>query len=381
VVKILKPLLEKEKKTYDIRVVVVTPGTLEHDVMWKRIQARDESYALNCTTTGHDECYKIFKTSFFNDCKRFLRTIQQVPNVVVTDLFWAPTQTEWSPFIEKLVADVETIAQPLVQLHLALDSGADDGPLGGGGGGGGGGVGSWAAADVVGTNLHMTIVPPPSLAHNEDERRAVLSKLRAKDGAKVRIRATKYHIAESRDNGETALPTSARRGAAPSTSRKRVCFWEVDSVEGLEDNEQLPSQRRCYHITDLGSLGPSSKPALAFEVMERIVGGGFAADADISASTNASASLLAVEPASGTTTVAASDAGGSAAALPLPPSGSPPLSTGLTEPLSKATLSELARGGGGSAGGCPGGAVAVEWGISSHETKNPMQFEARVCFY
>mmetsp|Transcript_48271 Transcript_48271/g.135170 ORF Transcript_48271/g.135170 Transcript_48271/m.135170 type:complete len:116 (+) Transcript_48271:524-871(+) len=115
--------------------------------------------------------------------------------------------------------------------------------------------------------------------------------------------------------------------------------------------------------------------------MERIVGGSFAADADISASTNASASLLAVEPASGTTTVAASDAGGSAAALPLPPSGSPPLSTGLTEPLSKATLSELARGGGGSAGGCPGGAVAVEWDISSHETKNPMQFEARVCFY
>ena len=142
--------MEKEKKKYDIRVVVVTPGTLEHDVMWERIQARDESYALNCTTTGHDECYKIFKTSFFNDCKRFLRNIQQVPNVVVTDLFWAPTQTGWGPFVEKLIADVETIAQPLIQLHVALDSGTEVGPTGAGGAGSGGGHGDGRGGPDVG---------------------------------------------------------------------------------------------------------------------------------------------------------------------------------------------------------------------------------------
>ena len=70
---------------------------------------------------------------------------------------------------------------------------------------------------------------PLSVASGCERIDGYLKRLRAKDGARVRIVATKYHIAESRAaEGEAPGASSGgRRGAAPNTSRKRVCFWEV----------------------------------------------------------------------------------------------------------------------------------------------------------
>jgi len=186
---------------------------------------------------------------------------------------------------------------------LAEEQGQGGGGLEGGdwsggaaaGGGGGSRAFSWCAAEVSGTNLHLTLVPPPhshtsqsqgdggaGAKEEEEERRGVLTRLRLKHGHAVTVTATRYHVAERKalgdqHGGEAAAAAGdgagggRRKDPRQSFGSKRVGFWEVDSVAGLEEDEEFAPQRRCYHITDVGALGSNTKPAAAFEVMDECV--------------------------------------------------------------------------------------------------------------
>lgn len=74
-----------------IRVVVVAPATLRHNVAWQRVLERPPTdIALNVHTCdgGANGAYRIFKGVFFDACVKFLPTAQSLPNAVTSDAFW-----------------------------------------------------------------------------------------------------------------------------------------------------------------------------------------------------------------------------------------------------------------------------------------------------
>ena len=196
-------------------------------------------------------------------------------------------------------AAVEAHALPLAELEDAFSAaeagGGGAGLEGGDWSAGSGGLspaqGVWCAAGVAGTNLHCTLVPPPnSREGDEPGRRAALGRLRAKHGHPVVLHVATYHIAERAATATAhaeALPRKAkghhvdkRRGAeggggsggvGGGVGAKKVGFWEVEAVEGLAPGEGLASQARAYHITDVGSLGQSTKAAVAYEVLASVL--------------------------------------------------------------------------------------------------------------
>eukprot|EP00615_Pteridomonas_danica_P004554 CAMPEP_0114353484 /NCGR_PEP_ID=MMETSP0101-20121206/18701_1 /TAXON_ID=38822 ORGANISM="Pteridomonas danica, Strain PT" /NCGR_SAMPLE_ID=MMETSP0101 /ASSEMBLY_ACC=CAM_ASM_000211 /LENGTH=443 /DNA_ID=CAMNT_0001494349 /DNA_START=274 /DNA_END=1606 /DNA_ORIENTATION=+ len=191
--------------------------------------------------------------------------------------------------------------------HLEEVLFANDSNLGGdavsaSGGGGATGHVNWCAANVMGCSLHMTLVPPPGSRNTEadKDRHSIIKNLKAKNGNKIIISASKYHIAEISSSSQTGGKQNNKK---QHEARKRVGFWEVDSVNGLEEADHYPNQRRCYHITDVGSLGNSTKPFASFEVLNESGGRGSLgkrskAERDSSSllSTAAAAAATVVEP-------------------------------------------------------------------------------------
>lgn len=147
----------------------------------------------------------------------------------------------------------------------------------------------WAAAEVPGTNLHMTLVPPPkSRSENstvDQERREVLQRLKTLRGAKLIISVSKYHLAEEHVEGSSGGGKKQQRHArggrwsrGDDGGGKRIGFWEVDAVESAEPHKwsmgsemHFSAQQPCYHITDVGSLANHATPKMAFEVMSDCV--------------------------------------------------------------------------------------------------------------
>jgi tRNA(Arg) A34 adenosine deaminase TadA len=87
---------------------------------------------------------------------------------------------------------------------------------------------------------------------------------------------TKYHVADfTPPMGLTATKPGSRRGGkggdVAASGAKHVGLWEVDAVEGLWPGSALPSQAACYHVTDVGSLGPSTKPSQAYHVLHSVI--------------------------------------------------------------------------------------------------------------
>ena len=146
----------------------------------------------------------------------------------------------------------------------------------------------WAAAEVPGTNLHMTLVPPPKSRSGDstvdEERRKVLQRLKTMRGAKLLISVSKYHLAEEQVKGSGGGGKKQQRHTRGRWSRgddgggKRIGFWEVDAVESAEPHKwsmgsdmHFSAQQPCYHITDVGSLANHATPKMAFEVMSDCV--------------------------------------------------------------------------------------------------------------
>ena len=250
--KIIRPLLSD--RSLDIHYAAICPDRLLPDVMWRRIETRDRSHGLSPAVLGQSKCYGIFR-NFLTEAEAWLPAAQAIPGVRVTDLFWADNLDAWGAFTTDMLQQLQDWSRPILTL---LDADNEDGPgvatvaaMGAGQHNSSVGGGGWASADVSGTKLHMTLVPPASSRDDEEGRREALKKLRTKDGVRVTITASRYHIAVTRDK----------------KSKRRICFWEVDEVEGLEDEDHYEPQRRFYHITDIGSLGPGTKAAHAFDAM------------------------------------------------------------------------------------------------------------------
>ena len=172
----------------------------------------------------------------------------------------------------------------------------------------------WVAAEIPGTNLHVTIVPPPpnrQAAGEGEERKEALKRLKGRSGARVMLSVSKYHLAEesSGAGGKASPPARKKRewgrnGRFGGDGLKRLGFWEVDAIESaeegwvLDDAHQLKSQRRCYHITDVGSLGKGTAPKMAFQVMSECV-----RPNDGAAGAGAAAAGAAAVPSTGTPSI------------------------------------------------------------------------------
>jgi tRNA(Arg) A34 adenosine deaminase TadA/adenylate kinase family enzyme len=282
-IKIIRPC---QNDKINLKIAIIVPRDINEDQCWNRILKRDDTYLLTPALKPENEVHKIFN-HFYQMTSSFLFKAQSLVSnqSCITECFFNDDHikqknknksnnnnddeggiSKCGALLDALLkAEVPLFAQDINDLEEAFY--AADTSTGGGGGGLGpnhGGKVNWCAADVIGTSLHMTLVPPPGSRSAEDDkgRFGIIKKLQAKTGQKLTLSASRYHLAEIKESN------------SKQDTRKRVGFWEVDEVDGLEDDEHYPSQRRCYHITDVGSLGLSTKPFASFEILDAAGGRG-----------------------------------------------------------------------------------------------------------
>ena len=265
-----------------VRVLVVVPSHLEHDVAWARVQARPPSHnALNVHTPtgGAQEAYGIFKTIFFDACQAFQPQAAALPAALVSGAFWEDldaTRALAATAFER-VAD----APALADLKTAVESVAGGVPTGGGGGC------AWACAEIPATKLHVTLVPPAYGGDRatERERAAAVRRFRPLASQGVRLHVLRYIFARSRAF-VGAAPTPAKstkgHGRESAPTERRVGFWEVGAIDGLPEEAHYAQQREVYHITDTASL-VGTAPRDAAEILRALRHGDvMAAEWDVS---------------------------------------------------------------------------------------------------
>jgi len=331
--KLMSTCINPEKM--NLKIAIIVPQEVNPDECWNRILKRDDSYLLTPALKPENEVHKIFN-NFYSMTSSFLIKAQGLVSnqTCITECFFNQMNdnnddkndddddgmTKCSKLVDSLIKMNERVDEDLLFDdpdcmpfhaqsidHLEEVLFANDSNLGGdavsaSGGGGATGHVNWCAANVMGCSLHMTLVPPPGSRNTEadKDRHSIIKNLKAKNGNKIIISASKYHIAEISSSSQTGGKQNNKK---QHEARKRVGFWEVDSVNGLEEADHYPNQRRCYHITDVGSLGNSTKPFASFEVLNESGGRGSLgkrskAERDSSSllSTAAAAAATVVEP-------------------------------------------------------------------------------------
>jgi hypothetical protein len=206
--KMIRVIRPCNSESIDLRIAIVVPGDIDREQCWSRVAKRDNSYVLSPAKMDIKECEKIFN-NFYKMTSSFLIKAQSfVSNQsCITDCFFNQPQdgggfssdggvTKCTQLVDQMIAgNPPLFSQALDELEdamLAADStiGID---LGGAEGGQGaqdlGFKVSWCAAHVIGTSLHMTLVPPPGSrnAESEKDRFAVINRLKQKSGQKVHV--------------------------------------------------------------------------------------------------------------------------------------------------------------------------------------------------
>ena len=175
-----------------VRVLLVAPRSLRHDVMWARVGARA---ATDHALTQHIEggaakAYEIFNAVFFEPSRKALSSVHRLPGVLVSDAFWAEGAEGPKELAEELVRRATAGDAPTLAEFAAAVAG------GGGGGGGGGGASaaaptaSYMMAELPGTQMHVTLVPPRGSATSAAEAAALFAAMRALQplaGSPVRV--------------------------------------------------------------------------------------------------------------------------------------------------------------------------------------------------
>ncbi|KAL1500123.1 hypothetical protein AB1Y20_012796 [Prymnesium parvum] len=251
--------IEKTAKC-SIHVRLVVPTRLEHEVAWARVKARPaEHISLNVHTVdgGEDEAYRIFRKIFFDNCERFLPTALAMPGAIQTDAFW--TGLSEVEAVAKQVLDEIPMAPALRELAECLEQQPSRRPSSPGSPSspsspsrGKGTFGSWVGADMPGTKLHVTLVPPKTDSPNDRARLDAFKRLRAYAGTLTHVHVTKYVFASGKD-------------------KRQAGFWEVCAVDGLDGNE-FGAQKEVYHITDTAALVKFKPMEVPILMRERLAG-------------------------------------------------------------------------------------------------------------
>ena len=259
----------------ELRLLLVVPSRLEHDVAWARVEKRPRTdVALNVHTVrgGTKEAYHIFRNIFFGPCLALLPLAQRLPGALTSDAFWRGGAAAQQLAAQLMQTARDGAAAPLEAVAAAIAAGGEGGGPGGGDGAGGG-AGAvrahWASLEIPGTKLHLTLVPPrleepsspaeafstaPPPADDRGDERARAQAARCLvplRGQWARVALAHYHLAASRDG------------------TKQVGFWEVRAVDGLPAEAQWAPQRTYYHVTDKASL-VGCNAAAAFEVLRAL---------------------------------------------------------------------------------------------------------------
>lgn len=259
----LQRVFSKAAKDYDLRFALVAPDILDETRMqtcWRRITARapsDDKNVLTVHSLGEAKAWSVFKDNFFASCEDYLPCLLSSTAVAPTGLFWDESGGEaavedlvdrlgWKAF----VADDVRLPSTSICLHeLPCDAQKP--------------AGSWASAEVPGTTLHMTLVPPPARGANEEAaavRGAVLKELGRMQGRRLRLELSGYHLA-------------VRDADALHADRAESCgFWEVSRVDGLPEEAQFEAQCSIYHVTDRAALGGGRQPRTSADLLRELRG-------------------------------------------------------------------------------------------------------------
>ncbi len=254
----------RSRNPADVRILLVVPTRLEHDVAWARVEARSRTHiGLNIHEVkgGKPECYKIFRDIFFSKSIKFLPRATDLPGAVATDAFW---RSEGE--LDALTAEVDGLARrsegavPVADMLAAAEGG---GP-GAGPSDRGGGRPNYVSVAIPGTNLHVTLVPPSlrdedaAAGHTEAERKRALAAMQAVVGKPVRVRLLAHHLLGITAAAAEGGPAD-RRGADRRLHRRaekpvrQLAMWEVEVLD-LDDDLHYAPQRQIYHVTDTAAL-------------------------------------------------------------------------------------------------------------------------------
>jgi hypothetical protein len=234
-----------------VRVLLVVPDRLEHDIAWQRIRDRPSTdIALSCHIDGGpDKAYSMFHNIFFLASQKLLPLAQSLPGAEVSSAFWESLEAseQLADVLHRRAEDGE--APSIESIVEALESSAE---------GRAAATTSYMAATIPGTKLHMTLVPPAqpgaSSATNAERGRAILA-LQPFVGATVTITLRAYHLANWRAGG----------GGARARRSQQLAVWEVEAVSGLPDELHFPAQSALYHVTDTAALiGRTSRDVFEF---------------------------------------------------------------------------------------------------------------------
>ncbi|KAK3280814.1 hypothetical protein CYMTET_11367 [Cymbomonas tetramitiformis] len=265
---------------YDVRVALVAPQFLDEAVMWQRVISRPSTHIGMTAKAGEEEALlEIFNKCFMSESRQFLHSAQKAPGVVISEAFFSLSEGDTLRLAERLMHSCQVAPEadeakeaeeaaaagvPIEDLALWFDGeapeegsaghaesreGARDRPR------------SWCSLELTGTGLHVTLVPPAGSSADaaaEKQRQEAVARLAQRgEGHPLTVRATRYHRARFPGQG-----SGEKSGSA--------AFWEVDEIEGLEDDEHFPPQQAFYHITDKAALTRGMPAKVARDVMEQL---------------------------------------------------------------------------------------------------------------
>ena len=265
----------EQRSRLQLRLLLVVPSRLEHDLAWARVLARprtDTALNVHAVQGGTKEAYQIFRNIFFGPCLSLLPLAQRLPGALTSDAFWRGEAAAQQLAAQLMQTARDGAAAPLEAVAAAITAGGEAGGPGGdsaGAGGAGAVRAHWASLEFPGTKLHLTLVPPrleepsspaeafstvpPPVGDRGDDRARAQAARRLVPlrGQWARVALAHYHLAASRDG------------------TKQVGFWEVCAVDGLPAEAQWAPQRAYYHVTDKASL-VGCNAAAAFEVLRAL---------------------------------------------------------------------------------------------------------------
>ena len=251
---------------WDVRLVVVVPDRIDHDLSWGRVRARAASdAALSVHIDGGErEAYRIFRTVFYDACLAFRPAAAALPGAVTSAAFWESVDAAHALARQLAAPDILAAAPLLSEVEAALD--------GGGAAGGRGGAHCWASAELPRTRLHLTLVPPdhrPADRAAAAARAAALRRLGEHAGRAVGVGVVRYHLATWAPTGGGGGGGGGGKGGRRDGGARQCGLWEVSGVAGLPEDAHYAPQRPLYHITDLASLvGCAPRDAVA--VVDRL---------------------------------------------------------------------------------------------------------------
>ena len=238
----------QRKGARPVRLLLVVPESLSRSACWQRVLSRPASHiglSQHTVEGGLKKCRAIFDMVFFKPSADYLPTASSLPGTLRTGGFFE-TAGASSGLAKQIVlaCSEESQTTSIGALESALmDDGVlglgDDACVSGGRSSHGSGGGRWVSAELPGTALHVTLVPPTGGirgAAETDGAKAALSRFLplAAAGTLLQVSLGAYHLA--RCNG------------------KQVAFWEVSSIDGLDPECHYAPQALCYHVTDRAAL-------------------------------------------------------------------------------------------------------------------------------